>query len=203
MAVLRKDSVMAELLCSGIEPGEVVATVILHLQRVRGEQRFAVSEVEFHPSVVTLEQLVVTDLDEKRFRAVHRENQPAPFPGAQRFAVVIVVQILEEKAFEEGTHLARDFTEIDRTAQNDGVRPVDLVQHGGQVVAQNAAVRTRLLLQFAGHAADAAPEFEIVEIDHLCFRACRSRSVERLFQQRVGIATFPGTPVDRNYFHCS
>ena len=153
---------MAELLRFGIETSEVVSAVILHLQSVRGEQRFAVTEILLHPVLIPLKKRFIAEILEQRLGDVHRENQSDPFLGAQRFAVVIVVQILKQKTLEEGAHFSGDFAEIDRTAQHYGIHFVNSIQHGSQFIAQYTAVRAGLLFEFACHAALAAAEFEVV-----------------------------------------
>ena len=71
LAVLREDGFMAELLGIRVERAEMVAAVVLHLHRVRGEQGGAVSEEAYHDVLITLEHGGIADLVEQLFGAVH------------------------------------------------------------------------------------------------------------------------------------
>ena len=121
LAVLREDGFMAELFGIRVERAEMVAAVVLHLHRVRGEQGSAVSEEAYHDVLITLEHGGIADLVEQLFGAVHGIDHRGLLGGAERLAEIIVVEILEDEAFDEAAHFARDVAEIDGSPHDDGV----------------------------------------------------------------------------------
>ena len=121
LAVLREDGFMADLFGIRVERAEMVAAVVLHLHRVRGEQGGAVSEEAYHDVLITLEHGGIADLVEHLFCAVHGIDHRGLLGGAERLAEIIVVEILEDEAFDEAAHFARDVAEIDGSPHDDGV----------------------------------------------------------------------------------
>ena len=120
LAILRKYGFVTKVLCFAVEPGEVVTAVVIHLKRIRGKQCLAMAEKELHPVLIALEERAIPEVVKHGLRYVHRENKCRLLRRAQRLAVVVVVQILEEEPLGEGAHLACDLADVDRTAKDDG-----------------------------------------------------------------------------------
>ena len=119
-----------------VPAAEVVAAVVFHLHGIRGKKRLTVAEVEFHPVCVSLKQRRVSELSEQRLRYIHRKYPCRFFRRTQRFAVIIVVQILKQKTFQKGAHFSGNFTEVDGTAQHHDLGFVKPLQHRGKIIAQ-------------------------------------------------------------------
>lgn len=201
LTVLREDGFMAELLGICVERAKMVAAVVLHLHRVRGEQGSAVSEEAYHDVLITLEHGGIADLVEQLFGAVHGIDHRRLLGGAERLAEIVVVEILEDEAFDEAAHFARDFAEVDGTAHDDGVGLMKACQNRRQIVLQDATAQALAVLELAGETADAAAECKIVKIDHFCFRSDGRRAFERFLQQGVRVPVFAWASIDRDDFH--
>ena len=201
LAVLREDGFMAELFGIRVERAEMVAAVVLHLHRVRGEQGGAVSEEAYHDVLITLEHGGIADLVEKLLRAVHGVDHGGLLGGAEGLAEIVVVEILEDEAFDEAAHFARDVAEIDGSPHDDGVGFMEAFQDGRQIVLQGATSQALAVLELAGETADAAAECKVVQMDDFRFRSDGRRAFERFLQQGVRVPVFAWASVDREDFH--
>ena len=201
LTVLREDGFMVELLGIRVERAEMVAAVVLHLHRVRGEQGGAVSEEAYHDVLITLEHGGIADLVEQLFGAVHGIDHRGLLGGAERLAEIIVVEILEDEAFDEAAHFARDVAEIDGSPHDDGVGLMKAFQDGRQIVPQGATSQVLAVLELAGETADSAAECKIVKMDDFRFRSDGRRAFERFLQQCVRVPVFAWASIDRDDFH--
>ena len=201
LAVLREDGFMAELFGIRVERAEMIAAVVLHLHRVRGEQGSAVSEEAYHDVLITLEHGGIADLVEHLFGAVHGIDHRGLLGGAERLAEIVVVEILEDEAFDEAAHFARDVAEIDGSPHDDGVGLMEAFQDGRQIVPQGATSQVLAVLELAGETTDAAAECKIVKMDDFRFRSDGRRAFERFLQQCVRVPVFAWASIDRDDFH--
>ena len=201
LTVLREDGFMAELLGIRVERAEMVAAVVLHLHRVRGEQCGAVSEEAYHDVLITLEHGGIADLVEQLFGAVHGIDHRGLLGGAERLAEIIVVEILEDEAFDETAHFARDVAEIDGSPHDDGVGFMKACQNRRPIVFQDATAQALAVLELAGETTDAAAECKVVQMDDFRFRSDGRRAFERFLQQCVRVPVFAWASIDRDDFH--
>ena len=201
LAVLREDGFMAELFGIRVERAEMVAAVVLHLHRVRGEQGGAVSEEANHDVLITLEHGGIADLVEQLFGAVHGIDHRGLLGRTERLAEIVVVEILEDEAFDEAAHFTRDFAEVNGTAHDDGVGLMKACQNRRQIVLQDATAQALAVLELAGETADAAAECKIVQMDDFRFRSDGRRTFERFLQQCVRVPVFAWASIDRDDFH--
>ena len=201
LAILREDGFMAELFGIRVERAKMVAAVVFHLHRVRGEQRGAVSEETDHQVLITLEHGGVADLVEHLFGAVHGIDHRGLLGGAERLAEIVVVEILEDETFDEAAHFACYFAEIDGSPHDDDVGLMEAFQNGRQIILQDATAQALAVLELAGETADTAAECKIVQMDDFRFRSDGRRAFERFLQQGVRVPVFAWASVDRDDFH--
>ncbi len=76
----------------------------------------------------------------------------------------------EKQTFHERPHLAGHRSEVDGRAQDHGIYLFYHLQNGCQIVFYRAPTIALSTFDFAGKAAYAALEVEIVEVDHFCLR---------------------------------
>ena len=119
--------------------------------------------------------------------------------GKDRGDFVAVDVIGKQQPLDKGHHARGKVHKIDRCPHNQGIRFLNPLDNGRQIIPHGAGAML-LVLALAVKATDAAFEIQAVETHQLCFRSCFLCAFQRLLQKFCGVAVAPGTAIDGNYF---
>ena len=188
------------MLCLFGETAQFVVAVFRHLASVVSDDTFGFAkgggDAPFHRAEV----VAVVALR----RTVHRLYEHHGHTLGSRQAVVVVREPWESQTFQEGTHLSRHLTEIDRRTEHKSVRLGNLLQNWSKRILEAADVRS-LALQLAGHTGHAPPVVNVVKPYSLYLNVATRRfgAFGKTLQQLGGVHVLSRSAIDDYYpFHC-